>query len=89
MNEREIVDYASFLKAKFALEKEIEFHLASTTDNLKSGVKNMSVVKMVSGLAEKAMESTIGQKVSEVLSIASVVKSMFGKKKEEKDDEKN
>lgn len=86
MNEREITDYASFLKAKYALEKEIEFHLASTTDSLKSGVKNFSVFKTISGMAEKAMESTVGQKVSEVLSIASVVKSMFGKKKDGKEE---
>ena len=84
----EIRDYASFLKAKYALKAEAEMERELIGEELKKGAHNLVPDKLfsgfadnfVSGLADRIIDSKIGQKVTSVLSMVSYLKDMFGKK---------
>lgn len=83
MNTRhEITNYASFLKAKQDLREEIDRHRLLIKDELKEGVRNIKVVKLMTGFTEKIMDSKLGQQVSNVISVATFVKDLFSKNKE-------
>jgi len=84
MNTRpKITDYASFLQAKQQLKEEVDRHRLSIKEELKEGARNIKVVKLMTGLTEKIMDSKLGRQVSNALSVVNFIKDLFGKKNHE------
>lgn len=80
MKKIEITDYASFLKSKYALRSEIEFEREIIGEELKKGVKTLEPTNLLNGVAEKIIDSKIGQRLTSAISMVSFVKDLFSKK---------
>lgn len=91
MRTEEITDYASFLKAKYALKAEAELERTLIGDELKKGAKQFApsnflpgvIENAMSGLVDRIVDSSMAQKVTSALSMVTFVKDMFKGKKAE------